>query len=144
MRLNTLSPGDRLVKSTRVGRGWSSGKGKTAGRGTKGQHARNSVKQGFEGGQMPFHRRVPKFGFNSWRESLTAEITTDKLIKVADGIVTLETVKAARLVRNKIKFVKIIAGGEITSPFTIQGLKITKGARQMVEAAGGKIEESDD
>jgi large subunit ribosomal protein L15 len=141
MRLNTLSPGDRRAKSIRVGRGWSARRGKTAGRGTKGQHARNTVKQGFEGGQMPFHRRVPKFGFTSWRENLTAEITTEKLIKVIADEITLETVQAARLVRNKIKFVKIIAGGEITVPLTIKGLKVTKGARQMIEAAGGKIEE---
>ena len=99
MRLNTLSSGDRRKTGKRVGRGWSSGKGKTAGRGMKGQRARNTVKQGFEGGQMPLHRRVPKFGFTSWREKFTAEVGTDKLAKITAEVIDMDTLKAADLIR---------------------------------------------
>lgn len=141
MRLNSLSPGNRRKKAVRVGRGWSSGKGKTAGRGTKGQRARNTVKQGFEGGQMPLHRRVPKFGFTSWREKYTAEVGTEKLANISAEIIDIDALKTADLIRNKIKFVKIIASGDVGRAVTIKGIKVTKGAKLLIEAAGGKVEE---
>jgi len=140
MHLNTLSPVNRRTKATRVGRGWSSGKGKTCGRGTKGQHARNTVKQGFEGGQTPFQRRVPKFGFTSWREKYSAEIGTDKLAKVDAEMIDLDALKAANLIRNHIRFVKIIAAGEVNKTVKISGIKVTQGAKQLITSAGGSVE----
>lgn len=143
MRLNDLSPapGSHTDKK-RVGRGIGSGLGKTGGRGHKGLKARSggSVKPGFEGGQMPLQRRLPKFGFAS-RKSLTRdEIRLVELNTIQGNEVTIESLRQARLIGESIKDVKIILAGEVTRAMTVKGLKITKGAQAAVEAAGGKVE----
>ncbi len=143
MRLNGLSPaaGSRTGKK-RVGRGIGSGIGKTGGRGHKGLKSRSggSVKPGFEGGQMPLQRRLPKFGFTSQKSLFRDEIRLAELNKIQGSEVTMETLRQARLIAGNIKDVKIILAGEIIRPMTIKGLKITKGAQAAVEAAGGKVE----
>ena len=142
MRLNTLSPADGSRKErTRVGRGVGSGLGKTAGRGHKGQKSRSGGfhKTGFEGGQMPIQRRLPKMGFRSLRALASAEIRTSELNKL-DGIVSLETLKAAGLIRNDVRFVKIMLSGEVTKPVQVQGIRVSKGALSAIVAAGGKAE----
>ena len=144
MRLNDLSPapGSRTEKK-RAGRGIGSGLGKTGGRGHKGLKSRSggSVKPGFEGGQMPLQRRLPKFGFTS-RKSLTRdEIRLAELNKVNGDEITIDSLRQARLIGEKIKDVKIILAGEVTRAVTVKGLRITKGARAAVEAAGGKVED---
>ncbi len=142
MRLNNLSPADGSRKErTRVGRGVGSGLGKTAGRGHKGQKSRSGGfhKTGFEGGQMPIQRRLPKMGFRSLRALATAEIRTSELNQL-DGVVNLDTLKAAGLVRNDIRYVKIMLSGEVTKALQIQGLRISKGALAAVQAAGGTAE----
>ena len=143
MRLNGLSPaaGSRTGKK-RVGRGIGSGIGKTGGRGHKGLKSRSggSVKPGFEGGQMPLQRRLPKFGFTSQKSLFRDEIRLAELNKIQGSEVTMEALRQARLISGNIKDVKIILAGEIIRPMTIKGLKITKGAQAAVEAAGGKVE----
>ncbi|ANJ67775.1 50S ribosomal protein L15 [Halothiobacillus diazotrophicus] len=142
MRLNNLSPADGSRKErTRVGRGVGSGLGKTAGRGHKGQKSRSGGfhKTGFEGGQMPIQRRLPKIGFRSLRALETAEIRTSELNQL-DGVVSLETLKAAGLIRNDIRYVKIMLSGEVTKALEIQGVRVSKGARSAILAAGGKAE----
>ena len=143
MRLNELSPapGSRSAKK-RAGRGIGSGLGKTGGRGHKGLKSRSggSVKPGFEGGQMPLQRRLPKFGFSS-RKSLTRdEIRLAELNKVQGDEITMDSLRQARLIGEKIKDVKIILAGDIGRPVIVKGLRITRGARAAVEAAGGKVE----
>ncbi|WP_199610580.1 50S ribosomal protein L15 [Flocculibacter collagenilyticus] len=144
MRLNTLSPapGAKTDKK-RVGRGIGSGLGKTGGRGHKGQKSRSGggVKPGFEGGQMPLQRRLPKFGFTSRKSFVTDEVTLSEIAKVDGDIVELSTLQAAGLVRKSIQFVKVVKSGEIARAVTVKGIKVTKGAREAIEAAGGKIEE---
>ncbi|MDA3877081.1 MAG: 50S ribosomal protein L15 [Halothiobacillus sp.] len=142
MRLNNLSPADGSRKDrTRVGRGVGSGLGKTAGRGHKGQKSRSGGfhKTGFEGGQMPIQRRLPKVGFRSLRALVTAEIRTSEL-NLLDGVVSLETLKAAGLIRNDIRYVKIMLSGEVKKAFDIQGVRVSKGALSAILAAGGKAE----
>ncbi|HUX82611.1 MAG TPA: 50S ribosomal protein L15 [Halothiobacillus sp.] len=142
MRLNNLSPADGSRKDrTRVGRGVGSGLGKTAGRGHKGQKSRSGGfhKTGFEGGQMPIQRRLPKVGFRSLRALVTAEIRTSEL-NLLEGVVSLETLKAAGLIRNDIRYVKIMLSGEVKKPFEIQGVRVSKGALSAILAAGGKAE----
>jgi large subunit ribosomal protein L15 len=143
MRLNTLSPAPGS-KSTgkRVGRGIGSGLGKTGGRGHKGQKSRSggSVKPGFEGGQMPLQRRLPKFGFTSRKSLVTDEVTLSEIAKVEGEIVSLETLKAAGLVKKDMQFVKVVKSGEISRAVTVAGLKVTKGAQEAIVAAGGKVE----
>ena len=142
MKLNELSDNEGATKARmRVGRGVGSGKGKTSGRGVKGQKSRRGVSiNGFEGGQMPLQRRLPKFGFTS-RKSLTRdEIRLAELNKIQGDEVTMESLRQARLIGENIKDVKIILAGEITRAMTVKGLKITKGARAALEAAGGKVE----
>ncbi|MEO5573052.1 MAG: 50S ribosomal protein L15 [Gammaproteobacteria bacterium] len=144
MRLNTIKPADGAKQAAkRVGRGGGSGLGKTCGRGHKGQHARAGGyhKVGFEGGQMPLQRRLPKAGFASPTAGDTAEIRLHELAKISGGIVDLLALKAANLVRQDVKRVKVIASGEIKTAVTLRGLSVTKGARVAIEAAGGKIEE---
>jgi len=144
MHLNTLSPapGSRSTRK-RVGRGIGSGLGKTAGRGHKGQKSRSggSVKPGFEGGQMPLQRRVPKFGFTSRKSLVTSEVRLHELANVEGDIIDLETLKKAGLVRHNMKRAKIVLSGELTKSVTVKGLAITKGAKAAVEAAGGKVED---
>lgn len=141
MHLNTLKPAPGSRKTAvRVGRGIGSGKGKTCGRGHKGQHARTNVPQGLEGGQMPLHRRIPKSGFSSWRSKVTKEIRLSDLNKIEAETVTLDVLKLYNLANDSIRFIKIISAGEITTAKTIQGLKVTKGAKAAIESAGGKVE----
>ena len=144
MRLNTLKPaeGSKQV-AKRVGRGIGSGLGKTCGRGHKRQHARAGGfhKVGFEGGQMPLQRRLPKVGFRSASARESVEIRLHELAKVDASVVDVEALKQSNLIRRDIKWVKVIASGELTKPITVRGLALTKGARAAIEAAGGKIEE---
>jgi len=143
MRLNTLKPAAGSKKPRkRLGRGIGSGLGKTAGRGHKGQHARAGGfhKVGFEGGQMPLQRRLPKFGFKSPIASTHDEIRLHELAKIAGDTVDMEALRAAGLVRGDITEVKIISRGSVERAFTIKGLKVTKGARAAIEAAGGRVE----
>jgi len=144
MRLNTLAPAEGAKHSgKRVGRGTGSGLGKTAGRGHKGQKARSggTVRAGFEGGQMPLQRRLPKFGFTSRKSFVSDEVTLSEIAKVEGDIVSLETLKAAGLVKKEILFVKVMKSGEVTRPVTVSGIKVTKGALEAINAAGGKVEE---
>ncbi len=144
MRLNTIkpAPGSKQPRK-RVGRGIGSGLGKTCGRGHKGQHARAGGyhKIGFEGGQMPIQRRLPKFGFTSLSAINFAEVRLHELTKVAGDRIDLEALKAANIITKNIERVKIIASGVIEKAVTISGLKITAGARKAIETAGGKVEE---
>ena len=143
MRLNTLAPvtGSRKAKK-RVGRGIGSGFGKTAGRGHKGLKSRSggTVKPGFEGGQMPLQKRLPKYGFSSRISSVWSEIRLSELNKVDGKVISLETLRSANLIKQNIKHVKIFLSGELTQPVTVKGLSVTKGARTAIEAAGGHIE----
>lgn len=144
MRLNTLSPAEGSTKARkRVGRGIGSGLGKTAGSGHKGQKSRSggTVRPGFEGGQLPLQRRLPKFGFSSRVGRLTAEVRTSELNHVDGEVVNLESLKKANLVARNIKRGKVMLSGDVTRALTVEGLRVTKGARQAIEAAGGKIVE---
>ncbi|TYA88403.1 50S ribosomal protein L15 [Aggregatibacter actinomycetemcomitans] len=144
MRLNTLSPAEGAKHSAKLlGRGIGSGLGKTGGRGHKGQKSRTGggVRRGFEGGQMPLYRRLPKFGFTSMKSAVTAEVRLDDLNKIENGIVTLETLKAANILTKDIQFAKVILAGEVKNKLVIRGLRVTKGAKVAIEAAGGSIEE---
>ena len=143
MRLNTLKPpaGSKRPKR-RVGRGPGTGWGKTAGRGQKGQKSRSggSVKPGFEGGQMPMQRRVPKFGFRSRIGMVTAEVRLGELSKVEGDVVDLATLKAANVLSRNIKRARIMLSGSIDRAVTVKGLGVSKGARAAIEQAGGKVE----
>ncbi len=144
MKLNTIKPAAGSKKPRlRVGRGVASGVGKTCGRGHKGQRSRSGGyhKVGFEGGQMPLQRRLPKFGFTSRQSLSRAEIRLQELSKVRGEIIDMASLLAANLINAGVKTVKIIASGELEKKaFTIRGIKVTKGARAAIEAAGGKIE----
>ncbi|MFU8897041.1 MAG: 50S ribosomal protein L15 [Gammaproteobacteria bacterium] len=143
MRLNDIKPAEGSKKDgKRLGRGHSAGQGKTSGRGVKGQHARSGGyhKVGFEGGQMPLQRRLPKVGFTSRTSKFSDELRLNELAAF-DGTVDLLALKAAGLVGQRVKRVKIIASGEIAKALTIKGLPVTPGARAAIEAAGGTIEE---
>ncbi len=143
MRLNELSPskGSKPVAKRR-GRGHSAGQGKTSGRGVKGQHARSGGyhKVGFEGGQMPLQRRLPKVGFTSRMASNTAELRLHELALVQDDVVDILALKKARLVPATVTKVKVILSGTIEKAVKTKGLAVTKGARTAIEAAGGSIE----
>lgn len=144
MRLNTLSPAEGAKHSAkRLGRGIGSGLGKTGGRGHKGQKSRTggSVRRGFEGGQMPLYRRLPKFGFTSLKSLHTAEVRLNELAKVEGSTVTLETLKAANVITKDILSAKVILSGKIEKAVVVKGLSVTKGAKAAIEAAGGSIEE---
>ncbi|EGQ7645162.1 50S ribosomal protein L15 [Vibrio cholerae] len=144
MLLNTLSPaaGSKHAPK-RLGRGIGSGLGKTGGRGHKGQKSRSGgkVRPGFEGGQMPLKQRLPKFGFTSRKSFVSAEVRLSELAKVTGDVVDLNALKAANLVTKNIEFAKIVLSGEINKAVTVKGLRVTKGAKAAIEAAGGKIEE---
>jgi len=144
MELNTLklTPGAKRGRK-RVGRGPGSGHGKTCGRGTKGQGARAGGPKGagFEGGQMPLQRRLPKYGFRSRSEPFSGEVRLDALARVEAEPVDLEALKAARLVRRRVRKVKIIASGTIDKAVVVKGVRVTKGARAAIEAAGGRVED---
>jgi large subunit ribosomal protein L15 len=144
MRLNNIKPsnGSRAV-SKRVGRGIGSGLGKTSGRGHKGQKSRAGGyhKVGFEGGQMPIQRRLPKVGFRSRKSLTNAEIRLSELNVVEGDTVDLLSLRAANLISENVNTVKIFQSGEVKKAVTVKGLRVTKGARAAIEAAGGKVED---
>ena len=142
MKLNTLKPGSRKAPK-RVGRGHSAGQGKTCGRGVKGQRARSGGyhKVGFEGGQMPLQRRLPKVGFVSPTRGETDEVRLNELAIPQDAVIDLLSLKSAGVVAHDIKRVKVIASGAIDRAVKLKGLAVTKGARAAIEAAGGSIED---
>ena len=143
MRLNTLSPAEGSTHAPkRVGRGIGSGLGKTCGRGHKGQKSRSggSVKPGFEGGQMPLQRRLPKFGFTSRKAAFVAEVRLSELASMKVDMIDLAALQAADVINDRMKDAKIILSGELTRAVTVKGLRVTKGAAAAIEAAGGKIE----
>jgi large subunit ribosomal protein L15 len=144
MRLNSLSPAPGSRKSAkRVGRGIGSGLGKTAGRGHKGQKSRSGgkVKPGFEGGQMPLQKRLPKYGFTSRIARTTAQVRLGELNAIQGDTVDLTALKDADLVRQDIARARIFLSGELSKALTIKGLAVTKGAREAIEQAGGKVED---
>jgi large subunit ribosomal protein L15 len=143
MRLNNISPapGSKKVR-LRVGRGASAGQGKTCGRGVKGQRARKGGyhKVGFEGGQMPLQRRLPKVGFRSKVAPTVAEVRLSELAKLTGNIVDLASLKAANLIHEQALRARIVASGAFGKAVTVKGVHVTKGARAAIEGAGGKIE----
>ncbi len=143
MKLNSIGPAPGSKKPrTRVGRGASAGQGKTCGRGVKGQRARKGGyhKVGFEGGQMPLQRRLPKVGFRSAIARRVAEVRVGELGKVEGGAIDLASLKKANLVPADALRAKIVLSGTIQAAVTVKGVGVTKGAREAIEAAGGKVE----
>jgi large subunit ribosomal protein L15 len=144
MRLNSLKPADGARKErTRVGRGIGSGLGKTAGRGHKGSYARTGkgkIKPGFEGGQMPLQRRLPKVGFRSKIARDTAEVLLYKLEALSIDTIDFAALRAAKLVPSTAKQAKIVKKGELSRKIVIQGVAVTAGAKAAIEAAGGRVE----
>ena len=143
MRLNSIQPADgSKPERKRVGRGIGSGLGKTCGRGHKGQKSRSGGfhKVGFEGGQMPLQRRLPKVGFTSRIGRFTAEVRLSELAKIGEGSIDLEALKKAGIVTKSTARVKVFASGSIDKAVTVKGLMVSKGARAAIEAAGGKVE----
>ena len=144
MRLNEISPGKGAKKAgKRLGRGHSAGQGKTSGRGQKGQHARSGGyhKVGFEGGQMPLQRRLPKVGFRSRMARYTAELRLHELAIPSADVIDMDVLKKANLVPAFVTKVKVIKSGEINKAVKLKGLVVTKGARVEIEKAGGSIED---
>ena len=146
MKMNTLAPGDGARQDRkRVGRGIGSGLGKTAGRGHKGSFARSGkgkIKAGFEGGQMPMQRRLPKIGFASLKKKDTAEVLLYQLDKLDAGTIDFAALRAAKLVPSTAKHAKVVKKGEVSKKFVLKGLLATAGAKAAIEAAGGSIEGS--
>ena len=143
MRLNDISPAKGAKKTgKRRGRGHSAGQGKTSGRGHKGQHARSGGyhKVGFEGGQMPLQRRLPKVGFRSRKARLTAELRLHELEIPSAEVIDIDVLKKADLVPAFVTKVKVIKSGEIKKAVKLKGLAVTRGAREDIEKAGGSIE----
>src|SRR5690606_13234567 len=146
MRLNELNPAPGSTTARkRVGRGIGSGLGKTCGRGHKGQTSRSGgkVRPGFEGGQMPLQQRLPKFGFVSRIGMTTAEVRTSELNKVDAEVIDLQAREAANSIDRSVKRVTVMLSGDLTRAVTVKGLKVTKGARAAIEAAGGKVLEDE-
>lgn len=144
MKLNTLSPAAGSKKAARRhGRGIGSGLGKTGGSGVKGQTSRGKgkVRPGFEGGQMPLYRRLPKFGFTSLAALKVAEVRLSEIALVEGEEVSIETLKAANVIRKDKNAARIVLSGAVSRALTVKGIKVTKGARAAIEAAGGKVEE---
>ncbi len=144
MRLNELQPARGSRKNAkRVGRGIGSGSGKTCGRGHKGQKSRSGGyhKVGFEGGQMPLQRRLPKVGFRSRSNRFVAEVRLNELASVNADAVDLAALKSANVIPGSIKRARVIASGKLEKSLTVRGLAVTRGARQAIEAAGGKVED---
>jgi large subunit ribosomal protein L15 len=144
MRLNDIKPASGSKHARRrVGRGVGSGLGKTAGRGHKGQRARSGGfhKIGFEGGQMPLHRRLPKRGFTSPTRDACAEVRTSEIEKMTLAEIDLAALKAARIVPHGALAAKVILSGKLSRKVTLKGVKASKGARAAIEAAGGKVED---
>ena len=143
MRLNDVSPGAGAKRARkRRGRGAASGLGKTGGRGHKGQKSRagGGVRRGFEGGQMPLQRRLPKFGFTSRKSLLRADLRVVSLDKLADVHVSLESLRASGLIGRSVRCVKIFGTGRLKRGYEVRGVPVTKGARASIEASGGRIE----
>lgn len=144
MRLNSIGPGEGAKhEPKRRGRGIGSGLGKTGGRGHKGQKSRSGGfhKVGFEGGQMPLQRRLPKVGFRSRMAQTTAEVRLHELNKVEAEVIDLAALEAANIIGRNIKRAKVMAAGKLEKAVTVRGLGVTKGARAAIEAAGGKVED---
>ena len=145
MKLNTLKPADGArTERKRVGRGIGSGLGKTAGRGHKGSFARSGkgkIKAGFEGGQMPMQRRLPKIGFASLKKKDTAEVLLYQLDKLDAGTIDFAALRAAKLVPSTAKQAKVVKKGEVSKKFVLKGVLATAGAKAAIEAAGGQVAE---
>ena len=144
MYLNTLKPAPGSTKvSRRVGRGIGSGLGKTCGRGHKGQKSRSGgqTKIGFEGGQMPLQRRLPKFGFTARKTRFSAEVRLDEISSLEADVIDLETLIKENVVPFQSRQAKVFLSGEITRAVTLKGIKASKGAKAAIEAAGGKVED---
>lgn len=144
LRLNTLSPAPGHKNSPkRLGRGIGSGLGKTGGRGHKGQKSRagGGVKPGFEGGQMPLQKRLPKYGFGSRLARVTAQVRSAELNRVSDDVIDVDALKRAGVIGRKMLRAKVFLAGDVTKAVTLKGVAATKGAREVIEKAGGKVEE---
>jgi large subunit ribosomal protein L15 len=144
MRLNTIKPAEGSQKSRkRVGRGIGSGLGKTCGRGHKGQKSRSGGfhKIGFEGGQMPLQRRLPKVGFSSRKARITAEVTLSEIARVDADVIDMKALHDADILPRSMKRAKVILSGEISVARTLKGIRASKGAREAIEKAGGSVEE---
>jgi large subunit ribosomal protein L15 len=144
MRLNNIKPAEgHKHRARRVGRGTGSGLGKTCGRGHKGQKSRSggSVRPGFEGGQMPLQKRLPKYGFTSRIGRVSDQIRVGELANIESDVIDLAAIKAAGLVNSNILQVKVFLQGEINKAVTVKGLRVSAGARAAIEAAGGKVED---
>jgi len=144
MRLNSLSPAPgRRHTAKRVGRGMGSGVGKTCGRGHKGQKSRSggSIKPGFEGGQMPLQKRLPKYGFSSRVSRTTAQVRIGELNRISAEVIDLEALKTANLANKSALRARVFLSGTIDKAVTVKGLALTAGARAAIEAAGGKVED---
>jgi large subunit ribosomal protein L15 len=144
MRLNTLSPAPGARKDARrVGRGIGSGLGKTSGRGHKGQKSRSGgkVRPGFEGGQMPLQKRLPKYGFTSRISRTTAQVRLGELNAVEGELIDLAALKNADLINEDIARARVFLSGELNKSVTLKGIAVTKGAREAIEKAGGKVED---
>ena len=144
MRLNTLrpAPGSRRA-AKRVGRGIGSGVGKTAGRGHKGQKSRSggTVAPGFEGGQMPLQKRLPKYGFTSRIARTTAQVRLGELNKVTGNVIDVQALKDADVIRDDVRRVRVFLSGELGRAVTLKGIAASKGAREAIERAGGSVQE---
>ncbi|MFI4847247.1 MAG: 50S ribosomal protein L15 [Candidatus Makana argininalis] len=144
MNLNNLSPSkESKKKNKRIGRGISSGFGKTCGRGHKGQKSRSGkyLNRCFEGGQTPLHRRIPKFGFKSIKSIYNIQIKLSDLLYINNNLININVLKNKKIIKKNIKFVKIINSGKINRPIIIHGIRVSKNAKKVIELHGGKIKE---
>ncbi len=144
MKLNTLRPADgRVTRRKRVGRGIGSGLGKTGGRGHKGQTSRSggSIRPGFEGGQMPLQKRLPKYGFTSRIASVTSQVTLSELDGIDEKVINIEVLKSNGIIRNLTTKVKVFSSGQITKPVVLEGIAVSNGAREAIVSAGGTIKD---
>ena len=144
MNLNTLRPADgRVTRRKRVGRGIGSGLGKTGGRGHKGQTSRSggSIRPGFEGGQMPLQKRLPKYGFTSRIASVTSQVTLSELDSIDEKVINIEVLKSNGIIRNLTAKVKVFSSGQITKPVVLEGIAVSNGAREAIVSAGGTIKD---
>ena len=144
MKLNTLRPADgRVTRRKRVGRGIGSGLGKTGGRGHKGQTSRSggSIRPGFEGGQMPLQKRLPKYGFTSRIASVTSQVTLSELDSIDEKVINIEVLKSNGIIRSLTAKVKVFSSGQITKPVVLEGIAVSNGAREAIVSAGGTIKD---
>ena len=144
MKLNTLRPADgRVTRRKRVGRGIGSGLGKTGGRGHKGQTSRSggSIRPGFEWGQMPLQKRLPKYGFTSRIASVTSQVTLSELDSIDEKVINIEVLKSNGIIRNLTAKVKVFSSGQITKPVVLEGIAVSNGAREAIVSAGGTIKD---